>query len=332
MCWIIISTKPSLSWILSHQKDRGLDSVWVLSSENMYKATKEGLDWYNNFIDRIEDDRKLYILHHRKATIWEINIDNAHPFIWAKYTLVQNWTVRLFNVSGKEDYGQDVDSHNLLHLIEDFSNTLEEVPKVMKQFKKVYKDEFGIVILVDKDWRILFISDGARESYIETFEWKVLSISNYETWTIYWYKNSWYILFEFDWTILSSKFETELNTTPFKEKAKYSCALPAKSEVDYLDDYDDTKYANRIPEYNKKRKNKKIKGGVWAFVTDEVSAIYEYITNNQFFFKGLSASDCIDFYLSDNYWYKSLTQFAREEGFAFPVLQFKNIFNNKIWE
>lgn len=217
MCWIIITTnKEDIKEHLKYQEDRWLDSLWIINKECIYRSVKAKIEWYNEIIDKMKDVKWIHLIHHRKASIWDINLNNAHPFMWKKFILIQNWTMKDFHK--ETDFEEDVDSHNLLLYIEKNAKNIKWVPKAFDKFKEEFKEEFGIVILADYKWNIIFITDGGRESYIDIEEDKIKLIRNYRIWEKEWYKNKWYIIFDFEWNIISKEFEWEINWEDFKKK------------------------------------------------------------------------------------------------------------------
>lgn len=315
MCWIIVAPKEKLEKILSSQSDRWLDSVWILNSSDYYhKIVKKDLKWYTNYINSsLEEVDWLYILHHRKATIWTINLDNAHPFIWTKFALVQNWTAKDFHKAVWETYKQEVDSHNLLKYIEEKAETIFDIPKVMETFKEEFKDDFWILIITDRNWYILFISDWERESDINIKDDKVISISNYRKWEKEWYKNTWYIVFEYNWTILAQNFKEWINKVEWKKK--YYSYLPKAKDMEDDEDY---KQWNLLGQSTKKGK-KKVKE------EDVNRRISNYLWWLEKLIHYYADDLLLEEFLAEEYWVYSIWEYYMTYNESFPRKYFTTV-------
>jgi len=213
MCGICISTKDKLRETLLNQTDRGLDSLWILNIKKYHKIIKDNYKWYKKFIKKVIKDEGLTIMHHRKASIWDVNVKNAHPFKWNQFYLMQNWTIRKFYNKYSYLYKKETDSENLLSYIEENVSSLDKVPVLLKSLSSELHEDMGIIILVDyKTKQILFYTDWSRESYIDIDEKnnKIRGIFNYKPWTAYWYENVGYIILDFEFNIIENTF-TNLN-------------------------------------------------------------------------------------------------------------------------
>lgn len=191
----------------------------------------------------------MIIMHHRYATVGEVNIQNAHPFEWKHFYLMQNGTAKAFHNKYKTTHWQDVDSHNLLLYIESKTSSIEEVPEVLKEISEEVKESLGNIIIVERDtWTILFYTDWARESYIEFKGSKKLKqILNYSPTEKKWFSNKGYLICRFDFSIIKNTFQLEkVNKDKFYPyfSDTYSYFTPATSSwVDQeWDDYENTTY------------------------------------------------------------------------------------------
>lgn len=166
MCWIIISSDNKyIREKLAQQVDRGLDSLGLINIKNERYNIKRfvgTLQWYIKWIKKNKADRGLTFIHHRKATIWAINLSNSHPFIWENFMLFQNGTARAFNNKYSFFLWGEVDTQNLLKYIEYKTDELLDIPKILEDLSEETKDTFGIVVVSDWD-RYLIYLDWARE-------------------------------------------------------------------------------------------------------------------------------------------------------------------------
>lgn len=215
MCGIAITKWINLKSILSEQKDRWLDWLWLIINWKVKKVQFNTYKEYKTYLYKNRDiDNNLCIMHHRKATVGKVSIDNAHPFIWKKFILAQNWTAIFFNSDYNNIYKQEVDTQNLLYYLEERCETLEGVLAELDYLSNKYKyDDFWNLIIISKD-KILFWSDWNRESFIK-IKWNYIDmISNYEPWKKKWFKNKWYIIMNSKWEILTNWFY-DINIFPF---------------------------------------------------------------------------------------------------------------------
>jgi len=218
VCGIAIANWEELRKILWEQKDRGLDSVWIINNWSIFRVTASTYRQYKKYLFK-KSFKGLTIMHNRKATIWDVNLKNAHPFQWKRFLLAQNGTCRYFHIAHKSTYNQEVDTYNLLLHLEDECNSLEECKIELDRLVNMYMwDDFWNIIIVDRD-RILFYSDWFRESFININkeENKIISITNYEPWEKEWYKNVWYLIMDREWIILTNWFK-KINTHCYYNK------------------------------------------------------------------------------------------------------------------
>ena len=166
MCWIAIAKKKNIISIFENQKDRGLDSIWLINFQtwDIFTAKKDFLMEYEDIISKIIDETsdELCFFHNRKASVWEVTLENSHPFIWDKFILSQNWTSKeIFNIYW-DVYNKDTDSETLLCLLEDTCTTLEECIQALDQI-----DEALWTIIMFSKGRILIYSDSTRCTFVE---------------------------------------------------------------------------------------------------------------------------------------------------------------------
>ena len=221
MCWITIAKASDLKKYLLNQKDRWLDSMGFLYNWFVYKAVFKTYKEYKTYLFKQNLWEWLALMHHRKATIGSISLDNAHPFKWKHFWLMQNWTAKVFHTAHKEEHWKDVDTANLLAYIEKQTSKLDEVPQILEWLtSKFLSDDFWNIIIKHND-RVLFYSDGTRDSYID-IEWdKINSISNYKLDETKWFKNKWYIIFSVTtWLIEKNTFEN-INQVVFNKYSGY---------------------------------------------------------------------------------------------------------------
>lgn len=244
MCWIALVGKKHLPDVLENQKDRWLDSLWVLDFANktLHHAVKDWLWSYDEFLEEkvhIEWD-DFALMHHRKASIWEIHLENTHPFVWEKFILCQNWTSKELFAELKDIYKKETDSETLLCYLEETCNTLKEVV----EYLNTVDDIIWTVFVVHWD-KILFWTDWTRETYIEASdyimeeasEWKeevmatyLDAITNYKLSAKVWYANWWWMIIEYStWLVLeqwnydkewNTSYYSSLHTSWTKEKKK----------------------------------------------------------------------------------------------------------------
>jgi hypothetical protein len=214
MCWTIITRYKKLAERLSSHKGRGLDSVWIVNLKygRLYKYIREDLYWYLKWIESQDEHDWLCIMHNRKASIWNITIDNAHPFKIKKFWLLQNWTCKEFMKTYKNIYKKETDSETLLTHIETKADTIKWWLNVLQSIT----DTLWIVILISiKEKRVLVYTDWLRESYIKIQNWYLKEFSNLQPDDSGWFKNKWYLIIDYEWKIIEKEFEDKLNTELF---------------------------------------------------------------------------------------------------------------------
>jgi len=210
MCGICISTKDKLKETLLNQVDRGLDSLWVINTDNYHKLVRPNYKGYKKFIKNgLNDTWWVQIMHHRKASIWKINANNAHPFKGEKFYLMQNGTARKFFNKYSLIYKKETDSECLLSYIENHANTIEDIAGELTKLSDNIWEDFGIVIVICiKTKQILFYSDWARETYIDIDVENNLvnGIFNYIPGKPNWYENIWHLIMDFNFNLISNNY------------------------------------------------------------------------------------------------------------------------------
>lgn len=282
MCWIAFDKFDNIKNILTLQKDRGLDWVWVIT-QHFWTAKwwpKEELIQtgisVESYIDTLEEYFKEnnitsgnIIMHHRKASIGSKGSSNAHPYSWNKFSLIQNGTSKDMRTWWDIELicNTKSDTYCFLQYIERHCNTLEEIAVLLD------KAVWSIWVIIVSDWeKILFYSDKSRESYIVIEDNKVVRISSKNVNETVWeYYNKGYLLFNFEWDII------EKNLSAFNEKKvivpvisywtthnyRWVHTTPVNKKDDKWSDIDDFYYFLMISEGQLTRKEKKL--FLWAF-------------------------------------------------------------------
>lgn len=317
MCWIAIANWDRLKEILSEQKDRWLDSLWIFNNGAIHKITASKFKDYKTFLFK-NNFKGLSILHHRKATIWDITLENAHPFKGKKFILMQNWTATSFHKAYKVKYWKEVDTHNLLCYIEENANTLEEVVVALTELWDMFQyDDFWNIIVVEKTThKVLFISDWTRESYIDYNKEKVNLITNYEPWKKRWYKNVWFIIFDMDWIIEKDNFVF----TNLEEFIGFSqCLINYYNQDNKLDDYQfDWKWIYSILHTKE--------WSYWDYWAEKKN-ILNFFLMNEYVYKYASMEDVYTDYMAEAWYVWEPKNFWLYYSVDYPKDFFKNIFN-----
>ena len=210
MCWIAITRYKNLTEIIDQQEYRWLDSLWIINLTHwiISKVSRTWLKEYQAEINKHLHKDWLCIMHHRKASIWKVKTANAHPFRGKKFTMMQNWTNRIFFNKYNTTYKYETDSEVLLYYLEERCNSLEDVLKELKSLNM----KFWILIMVDlKSTEVLFYADWDRESYIKLQNWLVKNITNYAPNRQYGFENVWHVIFDIKWKIITKEFTLPLN-------------------------------------------------------------------------------------------------------------------------
>lgn len=218
---------------LLNQLDRGLDSLWIINKEATYKVLKDKYKGYKKYLRRQVREEWLTIMHHRKASIGSVNLDNAHPFEGNNFILMHNWTARKFFTRYGWVYKKDTDSETLLRYIEDKTDTIEEIPKVIEELCDRLQENLGNVIITDiARNKILFYTDWARESFLH-FDWKnykLKGIYNYKPWTSLWFSNEWSVILDFNFNIIDFDFK-EINEAQYYYGYSWKYTLPPVTTI-----------------------------------------------------------------------------------------------------
>lgn len=221
MCWIaywhINDIKPDV--VLENQKDRWLHSISIFDCDswNIYYAHLDLLSQYQKFIKEEVKITGRYFMHHRKASVGEVNLDNQHPFVWKKFLISQNGTSKEFYEQHKKEFPSDVDTWTLLQYLEKKCNTLEECVTELD----LIDDIIWVVFVHTKD-RTLIYSDSTRCTNVITSEvWKKKKIKYLDTLTNYrpdsllGYRNWFHIIIDNKTSrIISEEYYNEVNTLP----------------------------------------------------------------------------------------------------------------------
>lgn len=219
MCWIaywhINDIKPDV--VLENQKDRWLHSISIFDCNtwNIYYAHLDLLSEYKNFIKKEVTITGRYFMHHRKASVGDVNLDNQHPFVWKKFLISQNGTSKEFYEKHKKEFPSDVDTWTLLQYLEANCDTLEECITELD----LIDDIVWTVFIHTKD-KTLIYSDSTRCTNIITSEvWKkkkiryLDSITNYKPNSIIGYRNWFNMIIENKTSkIISESYYNEINT------------------------------------------------------------------------------------------------------------------------
>jgi len=232
MCGIALVPKKNLCDTLENQKVRWLDSLWIIDfqSHSLLTTYKESLAWYQYYIEsEIEPNEELCFMHHRKASIGAVKLDNAHPFIGKKFILAQNGTSKEFFTDYWETYWKETDSETILMYLEEMCNTLEECITMLDEIDC----PIWIIFLFHKG-RTLIYSDSCRWSYIniedttELIDWEekiikstLKSFTNLKDDSIYEYRNWFYMILDSISEVIDTEwnydeeFNSETYWTPF---------------------------------------------------------------------------------------------------------------------
>ena len=213
MCGIFIWNSDLVMEVLLNQVDRGLEGMGIITSKNTHRTLKKDYKEYKKFLENKFIPWELVVMHHRKASIWKICLDNTHPFQGTKFQLIHNGSTINFFRKYSDIYKKETDSENLLKYIEDKAENLREIPAILKELFSDLNEEHWIIIIVHKNY-ILFYCDGSKESYIEIKNNRVLWIYNYKPNHLEGYSNKGYIILDFNYNIIENTF-LEINKEEF---------------------------------------------------------------------------------------------------------------------
>ncbi len=216
MCGIIIhKNKEKIKQKLVQQVSRWLDSLWWVKFLNREVQTFKTLWSLEHYLEEIEkqDFEELLFVHHRDASIWKVNRENAHPFVGKKFILFQNWTAKRFHFQYFLRYKKQVDSWNLLEYLEEHAQNIEEIPSLIQKLTHETWDVFGIVYVSDSQKNLLYL-DWARPSHFSFQENKLEWFANFcDEWD-YGFVHQWHILFRHCWEIIETNI-SEFNKEKF---------------------------------------------------------------------------------------------------------------------
>ena len=316
MCWIAIVPSNRIRQVVSNQRDRGLDSVWIITKKRIKRLV---LNWYTNYkvhLKAISDS--LCIVHHRKATIWNIKLENSHPFTWSMFSLVQNWTMSYFFSLYKDTYKKETDSETLLCYIEERVDNIFDIPKVLSE---LLDDIWNVIIT---DWKyILFYSDWARESYIDVTDDRVNSITNYPHNQKIWYVNKWYMILNYNWEIFVDTFYDK-NQFYFMDLHYAKCWVLNDW---IIEDWEIEDYTKIITKWWEEK----------IFDSQEEKTIEYYISDICYdVYSGeIDYEDAIYGYLMENYWVENIEEFNLTY-YKFPLWSWNKkwnlFFNYDLWK
>lgn len=268
MCWIAFKKKESFKDYFTNAGKRGMDWFWIITkSLPTRKYYAEDLsDWSDGkgrwFIPvgkkkkskfKFEDyeafynellTRSLYklaptefaLIHHRKATSGSKSIENVHPFVWTKYTVLQNGTTKEFEWWGEIE-GMEVGRPDSYYLGE-WVNRQDSFDMIIEKLGKI-KLTIGVIMVIDNTSKeILYYSDGARSFHFELNEaWYIEYASSLLPDGDDPHKNIGYMVFNFDWKIITHGIENV--NQDMKPKM---IQAPAYQWVKSINDKDDEYY------------------------------------------------------------------------------------------
>lgn len=216
MCGIIIyKEKEKIKQKLVQQVSRWLDSLWGVKKMNSEIGIFKTLWNIDSYLSEIETQifEDLLAVHHRDASVWKVNLENAHPFVGEKFILFQNGTAKRFHAKFFLRYKKQVDSWNLLEYLEEHAKNLEEIPELIQKLTHETGDVFWIVYVTDRNKNLLYL-DGARPSYIDIKNQKLEWFANFCDEGNYWYTHKWHIFFHHCWEIIDTNI-SEFNREKF---------------------------------------------------------------------------------------------------------------------
>ncbi len=317
MCWIAFVKKESMLTTLWNQQDRWLDSFWIVTEWGQwYKLIRPDFKSYRKWIKKWLkpklQNNSFVMLHHRKATIGEVKIENAHPFVWRKFTLMQNWSARNFHKIYEKNVWE-TDTEKLLNYIETRADSLEEIPEVMRKLKEYTKDTFGNLLIRDRNKRVMLHCDGDREihiQYTDETETQIEYLSSYEAWKKAWKFIIGYLLFNFKWEVIEKNYEDKPKTTYTYNR--YDCGY------DYLSDYSwylEWRQKSLLAQQIKEEQEQE------AIEYDLVS---DYINKNMVYVFMNSENNILENYLEYTYWVRTMQEFKQAFGYSYPFDGFRD--------
>lgn len=213
MCGIIIcDCKQKAKIKLQQQVKRWLDSFGVIFFQQNTLQTFKQVGTLQDYLDSLEkhDFQDLFCIHHRDATIGEVNYENAHPFIGKKFTLCHNGMVKKFHELYVWKYQKSVDSWNMLEYLEEYAQTIEQIPERLQQLTEQTWEKIWIVFVTDGEKNLIY-TDGAKPSYFEIEANILRKFANFWDEKESWFFHDGYVIFDKKWSIFLSTL-SHINT------------------------------------------------------------------------------------------------------------------------
>jgi len=104
-------------------------------------------------------------MHHRKASVGNVTLDNNHPFIGSKFMLSQNGTAKEWYISIPMLDRKETDSETLLWAMEKECDTLLECVTFLNNIKTPVG-----TINIFYEGNMLVWSDATRGTYVDIHE------------------------------------------------------------------------------------------------------------------------------------------------------------------
>lgn len=263
MCWIAYCKVKDLYKNLSNQKNRWLDSLWIVDFKNKQilwtiKSSESLYEYYIKDIFEWEDENNMVFMHHRKASVWWVTMDNIHPFVGNKFILSQNGTSKVFMEKYWLVYWKETDSETLLAYLEDKCNTLEEC---ITELDKITYDIVWTITIHHKSktlfysdwtrWTYLVIKDTINKDWVVTYS-KLESLTNYEPNSFLEYSNSFYLIVNNKtWKILKEYIHEWVNE--FKYVSNYASWVLANKRNQTMPKKNSISSTNSYPDGSKKK-------------------------------------------------------------------------------
>lgn len=185
--------KEALAHLSIFSQLRGLDSTGyiITSKEKKVKPSVvkelgglEALVFNNQDMFDFKDfevkanNLSSIICHHRKATIGDITIDNAHPFEFSNIIGMHNGTIHPWKMRDFKSYHLDKSDSNIL--LEEINNNLDDIPSLFK-----YIDGAWALVWWNKRYKTISMLRNDKRPLI-------LALAN-EGKTLFWASERWMI-------------------------------------------------------------------------------------------------------------------------------------------
>lgn len=243
MCWIAIADGYMLPSILKKQIDRGTDWLGYIYFDkngrtNYHKVLipdgigKEYHEMLKKIIIEYKTYYTLWVIHHRKASLWHVSFDNVHPMTGDKYLVIQNGTNKEMHRMWILDFliGEDEsDTAALQHYLSRHCKNIREVPNMLAHIFNTIGG-IGTVIVIDASGHICFFSDWTRETDINITENNFHNIQNYWTYKRG-TKNVGYVLLNHKKEIIEQKWKVRNDAFVQTHYASVSPAPLAKDRL-----------------------------------------------------------------------------------------------------